>query len=403
MKKLTNFLYQKTMAGRDPHEHHRAATPLELFFDLVYVVAIAAAASGLHHAISAHHVVMGLSTYLFAFFCVWWAWMNFTWFASAFDTDDVSFRLMALIQMFGSLVLAAGIGQMFLETPSITTVLIGYCIMRVGLVAQWIRAAIQAPKYRRTAITYAIGIIVMQCGWIGFSYVTPNTLLAYALIAILIAGELAVPFLAERHNRTPWHSHHMAERYGLLVIIVLGEGILGSLNTIANAVTNHSLPMPVILSLGLGGLAVTFSLWWAYFDLPEERIHSVEVSLKKIFPTAYGHFFLFASLAAVGTGLELLADSLISKHAAEDHAVSPILAMSTLSFAILASLLGLLFLGHLIDPLHRRFNKRYLIALGLCFLPVLAVAIGLSLNIAVWLSVIAPIVILHLPKYRRLQ
>ncbi|MBL8258891.1 MAG: low temperature requirement protein A, partial [Candidatus Competibacteraceae bacterium] len=74
------------MRGRDIHEHHRAATTLELFFDLVFVVAIAAAARELHHALAAQHIAQGLLGFALAFFAIWWAWMNYTWFASAYDT-----------------------------------------------------------------------------------------------------------------------------------------------------------------------------------------------------------------------------------------------------------------------------------------------------------------------------
>ena len=86
------------MRARSPHEPHRAATPLELLFDLVFVVAIAQAASGLHHAISEAHALQGLFGYLMVFFAIWWAWMNFTWFASAYDSDDVPYRLAVFVQ-----------------------------------------------------------------------------------------------------------------------------------------------------------------------------------------------------------------------------------------------------------------------------------------------------------------
>jgi low temperature requirement protein LtrA len=97
------------MKARSPHEHHRAATPLELFFDLVFVVAIAQAASGLHHAIGEAHALQGLVGYLMVFFAIWWAWMNFTWFASAYDCDDVPYRLAVFVQISGALILAAGV------------------------------------------------------------------------------------------------------------------------------------------------------------------------------------------------------------------------------------------------------------------------------------------------------
>src|SRR5688572_1481103 len=104
---------RRAMRARDPHEPHRVATALELFTDLCFVVAIAQAAAHLHHALSEGHFAHGLMGYAAVFFAIWWAWVNFTWFASAYDTDDVPYRLLALLQIAGVLVLAAGIAPAF--------------------------------------------------------------------------------------------------------------------------------------------------------------------------------------------------------------------------------------------------------------------------------------------------
>src|SRR5687768_5577016 len=82
------------MAARDPHEPGRSASMLELFFDLVFVVAVSIAAVQLHHALTEGHVLDGLVTYGLVFFGIWWAWMNFTWFATSFDTDDWLYRVL---------------------------------------------------------------------------------------------------------------------------------------------------------------------------------------------------------------------------------------------------------------------------------------------------------------------
>ena len=83
------------MVRRERTEEHRASTPLELFFDLCFVVAVAQGGSQLAHAFAAGHGWSALPHYLFVFFGVWWAWMNFTWFASSFDvankTSDLTF------------------------------------------------------------------------------------------------------------------------------------------------------------------------------------------------------------------------------------------------------------------------------------------------------------------------
>src|SRR4029450_300437 len=108
-----------TMTARSPHEKHRVSTPLELLFDLVFVVAIAPAAA--------------LVGYIMSFFAIRWAWMNFTWFASAYDSDDVIYRIAVLIQITGALILAAGIPELF-ETRQINIATLGgYVVMRLAM------------------------------------------------------------------------------------------------------------------------------------------------------------------------------------------------------------------------------------------------------------------------------
>src|SRR5690349_7784232 len=80
------------MRARSPQEAHRVATPLELFFDLVFVVAVSQAAVQLHHAIIEGHGGEAGFSFGLLFFGIWWAWMNFTWFASSFDTNDIPYR-----------------------------------------------------------------------------------------------------------------------------------------------------------------------------------------------------------------------------------------------------------------------------------------------------------------------
>lgn len=97
------------MQGREPDEQHRVATPLELIFDLTFVVAISLCGSHLAQALAAGHVGGGILGFAFGMFGILWAWMGYTWFASAFDTDDWAMRIATLVQMVGVLVL--GLGQ----------------------------------------------------------------------------------------------------------------------------------------------------------------------------------------------------------------------------------------------------------------------------------------------------
>jgi low temperature requirement protein LtrA len=105
--------HRRRMSGRDPSEAHRGATPLELLFDLTFVVAFGTAANELAHYTADGRVWTGIAGFVFATFAVAWAWINYSWFASAYDTDDWVFRLATMVQMLGVIVLALGLEQAF--------------------------------------------------------------------------------------------------------------------------------------------------------------------------------------------------------------------------------------------------------------------------------------------------
>jgi low temperature requirement protein LtrA len=291
---------RKTLA-RDANEEHRAATPLELLYDLVFVVAIAQAAASLHHSISSGHVVESIVGYLLVFFAIWWAWMGFTWFASAFDSDDSPYRLKVGLQMAGALALAAGVPAAF-EEQDFLLVTIGYSIMRVGLLAQWGRVYLSHPEYRATAGRYFVGILVCQIGWISLLAV-PNESWVFGWL-VLAPMELAVPYWAERKKMTPWHAEHMAERYGLLTIIVIGESVLAGTLAVQTALEGRHLDGP-LLRMILGAPVLFFSMWWLYFARPH---HWLLKTRGNAFFWGYTHFLVYASAAAAGAGLAAAID-----------------------------------------------------------------------------------------------
>ena len=213
------------------------------------------------------------------FFAIWWAWMNYTWFASAYDSDDVVFRLLTFTIMTGSLMLAAGVPDLFDDGQS-GVVVAGYAVMRLGMVALWLRAARSHPEGRRTALTYAVGIAVVQALWIA-RLVLDGQAMLMSTFFLLVLAELAVPVIAERRGGpTPFHAHHIAERFGLFTIIVLGEVILASVQAIQGALAappRRGVGRPCrraggsaglsasLVMLIVGGLLLVFSLWWLYF------------------------------------------------------------------------------------------------------------------------------------------
>ena len=299
----------RSMKPRDVQQPHRAATPLELLFDLVTVIAVASAAAGLHHAIFDGHALDGIIRFAMAFFGIWWAWMNFTWFASAYDNDDALFRLLTLVIMGGALVIASGI-EPFFRSFDLTTVVIGYVVMRVGMVVLWLRAARDDPARRRTTLTYASGIASVQLYWIGLLLLPlTSPALLPPLFALGAALEIAVPALAEHHGRTPWHRHHMIERYGLMNIIVLGETLLAGSMALRAVDAEHF--QVALVHVALSSLVIVFAMWWLYFS-KEDYLQSQD--LRRSLTWGYGHVLIFASGAAVGAGFAVLVE-VVSGHA----------------------------------------------------------------------------------------
>src|SRR5215207_2970132 len=157
--------WYRPMVARPIDEAHRSATVLELFFDLCFVVAVAQAAAALHDQVSDGHVGNGVVGYATLFFAIWWAWMNFTWFASAYDTDDVAYRLTTLVQIAGALILAAGVPDA-MAGGDFAVITVGYVVMRLAMVTQWLRAAGSHPPHRRSSLRFAAGIGAVQVGWV---------------------------------------------------------------------------------------------------------------------------------------------------------------------------------------------------------------------------------------------
>ncbi|MEV7398371.1 low temperature requirement protein A [Aeromicrobium sp. NPDC092404] len=291
----------RPLAPRDPREEHRAASPLELFTDLCYVVAIAQAALSLHHEIAEGHAAHGLLWFAVSFFAIFWAWLNFVWFNSAYDPDDTINRILTLTQVFGSLVLAAGVPRIFEE--DLTLGIVGYVIMRVGLVLMWLRAAAGHEARRTTALRYAYGLIAVQIGWV-VALVATDGHLPIWLFVIGVALDFAVPVYAEAAGTTPWHPHHIAERYGLFFIIVLGETILSV--TIALQVAFDEAHPPAELWLVVtAGVLITFTGWWLYFARDNSGV-LLDNSVGYVW--GFGHYVIFGAAAAVGAGLAARVD-----------------------------------------------------------------------------------------------
>ncbi|SDG40814.1 low temperature requirement protein A [Pseudonocardia oroxyli] len=329
--------WRRRMNGRDPEEEGRASTPLELLFDLCFVVAIAQAAAQLAHGIEENHAVAATGGFVMVFFAIWWAWMNFTWFASSYDTDDVPYRLLTLLQMAGVLILAAGVPAA-LNDYDFAMVTVGYAVMRIPMVLQWLRAAREHPEGRRTAQRYALGIAVVQVLWL-LRLLLPHPF-DYIGFVVLAVAEVAVPPWAERTRPTSFHPEHIAERYGLFTIIVLGEVILAA--TVAFQGSQASGLTPDLVLVAVGALLLMFGIWWIYFLGGDE--HGFR-SLRTALTWGYGHFLVFAAVAALGAGLETAVQ--LAEH--EAH-VAPVIAGFAVAVPVALYLLVIMVLRGLVWP-----------------------------------------------------
>ena len=332
------------MSGRDIDEENRVSSSLELLFDLTFVVAVAQIALQLARTITAGTALTdGVGPYLMVFFAIWWAWLNFTWFASAYDTDDLPYRLTTMVQMAGVLVLAAGVQSAF-DKQQYLGITLGYFIMRVGLVGQWVRAGIENPDGRRTAFRYAGAITLVQLGWIARLLLPPELgALSFSLLAL---ADVSVPLWAERTGLTPWHPHHIAERYGLFTIILLGESVSAVTIAVQKALDLSGVSVSLVV-VALGGLVLLFGLWWLYFLEPAGE--GLASHRSRSFLWGYGHYLLFAAIAAIGASLEVAVEAgtyEAGTHGSGTHAaVSPLVVGYALAIPV-ALFFVLLFLLH---------------------------------------------------------
>lgn len=332
----------RRMTGRDPHERGRVATPLELLFDLVFVVAISQAASQFAHLLAEGHVGAAIGGFAFAMYAVLWAWINYAWFASAFDTDDWVHRLVTMVQMVGVTLIGLGLPAVFHSLDADHgidngVVVVGYVVMRVAMLFHWLRAARQAPQCAATCRAYVWTIGIAQIGWIATALLPLTTAQAALAAVVLLAIELGGPYLAEtRHGGTPWHAHHIAERYSLLAIIALGEGIVGTVASLSAVVEVQGWTVDAVLVV-VAGMGLTFGMWWVYFLISAGDV--LHARRERSFKWGYGSMVVFAAIAATGAGLDVA--GLAIAHKAHIGTVAVVLSLAVPVGVYLLALYGL--------------------------------------------------------------
>jgi low temperature requirement protein LtrA len=276
----------------------RSATRLELFFDLAFVLAVHQSADRLDGELSWHGaaVTAGLVT------VVWWAWASSTLYANRFDTDDVIYRLSKLAQMAAVVVLAAAAPTAIGDGA--WRFAVGYGVLRLILVLQYLRAWRHVPDARRAIKPYLYAHSASGALWL-ISVLVPYPA-GYWLWAVGVALEFAAPPVAGQAGAdAPLHLEHLPERFALFVILVLGE----SVTAVVAGLQDSEWDRGSVLA-ALPAFVVAVALWWMYFDIsgaaakrrlqregPQSRLDVHDRFL-------FAHLPLAGGLVAVGVGLE---------------------------------------------------------------------------------------------------
>jgi low temperature requirement protein LtrA len=296
MRNLTN----------EQRAEERTSTWLELFFDLCFVVAVAALARGLHHDPN----LEGMLRFLGLFVPVWWSWMIFTWYATSFDNDDVPYRVTLFVAMLSILGLAASVGRIGVDPSAVVGFVLAYSLMRLLVAGLFVRGGRNVPTDLRPFVTfYVAGNIIGATIWLS-SLLVPAPF-QYVVWAVGLAVELLGPILAVMtldNPRITFHPRHIAERYGLFTLIVLGESVLA----VASGTAGTDWALAAMLTAVVGFVAAV-CIWWLYFD--HVGSSGIELGPRPAFYWGYGHFAVYAGIAAFGVGVQLAIEAAAPQYA----------------------------------------------------------------------------------------
>jgi low temperature requirement protein LtrA len=278
--------------GEDPAEE-RHATWFELFFDLVFVAAVAELAASLEQ----HPTPATFARFAGMFVLIFWPWVLYTLYSNRFDTDDVIFRLAKSGAMLAIAAIAVELGHVMDGHGGAVGFAVGNVVLRGLLVALYARAVRDVAGQGRTLCKInAVGYGATTAIWIVSVFVpSPARYLLWAAATII---DLTLPPQAWATIKE--HAvaiSHLTERFGTFFIIVLGESVAAAIAGVAG----HEFTFSSWVIAGLW-LLLAVGLWWIYFDLVDTSVVGRGL-LGLVY--VYSHFPLLAGVSAVGVGTEL--------------------------------------------------------------------------------------------------
>ena len=227
-------------------------TPLELFFDLVFVLAITQCTALMAH----EHSWAGLAKGMLVLGILWWAWVGYAWLTSTVDPEEGTVRLVIFAATAALLVAALCVPKAFDESAGIFAG--AYAIVRYAQVWLLLLAARGDPALRHSSLGLAISTTI-GCGLIGAAALA-NGWFQGALWALALLLDMGGPLFIDTEG---WRlvPHHFAERHGLIVLIALGESVVA-----IGAGAEHHVDAGIV-GAAVVGVVVVSALWWLYFDV----------------------------------------------------------------------------------------------------------------------------------------
>ena len=312
-------------------EPGRCVTWLELFFDLVFVAAVAQVGTHLRDDYS----VAGLLRFSLLFVLIWWAWLGHTSFSTRFDSDDVVQRALTWLQMFLVAVMAINATDA-LDSRDSAGFAAAYSLMRLVLVAQFLRAR-RIPRARALTTHYAVSCGAAAILWLASAIVAPP--IRYWLWALALTIDGAAPLLTTRHVvDVPHDAAHLPERYGLFSIILMGESMVAVMTGMEHqAYWSVRAASAAVFAMGL-----IVVIWWCYFDVVEavsERIVRSRGDAVRFQIWSHAHLPLYLGIAVTGVGLEHVIAKATKEplHTGELAILLGALASVTMSMLVLAA------------------------------------------------------------------
>ncbi|MBE9229394.1 low temperature requirement protein A [Phormidium sp. LEGE 05292] len=291
---MSKSLWQPPYLLSEDREKERRASWLELFYDLIFVAAIAEVAHYLHD----HITISGFLSYVIMFVPIWWSWVGATYYATRFDTENIPHRLLTLLQMVAIAILAINVHDGLGENSAAFA--LSYVAVRSILIFQYLCAGYFIPVARKLTYWYATGFAIAAIIWLISGFVPIYLRITLWVIALLV--DFCTPLTAGKLvAQIPPNFSHIPERLGLFTIIVLGEAVIAVVKGVSQLEWGIASAAVALL-----GILIAFCLWWIYFDSvdgsPLRAMGNGNVGKGLLW--LYFHLPLAIGIAGTGVGVE---------------------------------------------------------------------------------------------------